>query len=37
MGAEERNLELRILGGNGGSREMGHFEDLGALVTVTWA
>lgn len=36
MEAEERNLELGILGGNGGSREMGHLEDLGALVIVTW-
>lgn len=37
MGAEESNLGLRILGGNGGSKEMGHLEDLGTLVIVTWA
>lgn len=35
--AEERNLGLGIPIGNGGSREMGRLEDLGALVIVVWA
>lgn len=36
MEAEERTLEIGILGGNGGPRETGHLEDLRALVIVTW-